>query len=240
MSNLWETFTQHLGFVAVIFVTAAVLILAAYAGERLCGQKKAVSPAKRIAVIGMFSALAMIMQMFEFPLLFLAPEFYKLDFSEVPVLICAFSMGPVAGVVTELLKNILKVVFRGTSTAFVGDFANFVIGCSFVIPSAILYMKKKTKAGAIIGCAVGTITIAIFGSLFNAWYLLPAFSNLYGMPLEVIIEMGHKIMSWVEEFNIYTFAAMCVAPLNLIKGAAVSVIVMLIYKPISRLLKQIA
>lgn len=148
-------------------------------------------------------------------------------------------MGPVAGVASELLKNVLKILFRGTTTAFVGDYANFVIGCSFIIPAAILYFKHKTKKTAIIGCVAGTIIIAIFGSLFNAFYLLPAFSKLYGMPLESILEMGHAIFSGFEEFNILTFVALCVAPLNLLKGALVSVIVMLIYKPISRILHQV-
>lgn len=73
-------------------------------------------------------------------------------------------MGPVAGVASELLKNVLKVLFRGTTTAFVGDYANFVIGCSFIIPAAILYFKHKTKKTAIIGCVAGTIIIAIFGA----------------------------------------------------------------------------
>ena len=114
-------------------------------------------------------------------------------------------MGPVAGVASELLKNVLKVLFRGTTTAFVGDYANFVIGCSFIIPAAILYFKHKTKKTAIIGCVAGTIIIAIFGSLFNAFYLLPAFSKLYGMPLESILEMGHAIFSGFEEFNILKF-----------------------------------
>ena len=148
-------------------------------------------------------------------------------------------MGPVAGVASELLKNLLKVLLRGTTTALVGDYANFVIGCSFIIPAAILYFKHKTKKREIIGCVAGTIIIAIFGSFFNAFYLLSSFSKLYGMPLESILVMGHAIFSGFEEFNILTFVALCVAPLNLLKGALVSVIVMLIYKPISRILHQV-
>ena len=101
------------------------------------------------------------------------------------------------------------------------------------------FISSTSKKTAIIGCVAGTIIIAIFGSLFNAFYLLPAFSKLYGMPLESILEMGHAIFSGFEEFNILTFVALCVAPLNLLKGALVSVIVMLIYKPISRILHQV-
>lgn len=236
MENLWKTVTENVGFIVVIAITAAVLFAVAKLGEMWAGVTSSQQMrTKKIVTIGMMSALAFILQIFDFPVPF-APPFYKLDFSEVPVLICAFAMGPVAGVASELLKNVLKILFRGTTTAFVGDYANFVIGCSFIIPAAILYFKHKTKKTAIIGCVAGTIIIAIFGSLFNAFYLLPAFSKLYGMPLESILEMGHAIFSGFEEFNILTFVALCVAPLNLLKGALVSVIVMLIYKPISRIL----
>ena len=231
--------TENVGFIVVIAITAAVLFAVAKLGEMWAGVTSSQQMrTKKIVTIGMMSALAFILQIFDFPVPF-APPFYKLDFSEVPVLICSFAMGPVAGVASELLKNVLKVLFRGTTTAFVGDYANFVIGCSFIIPAAILYFKHKTKKTAIIGCVAGTIIIAIFGSLFNAFYLLPAFSKLYGMPLESILEMGHAIFSGFEEFNILTFVALCVAPLNLLKGALVSVIVMLIYKPISRILHQV-
>ena len=237
--NLWKTVTENVGFIVVIAITAAVLFAVAKLGEMWAGVTSSQQMrTKKIVTIGMMSALAFILQIFDFPVPF-APPFYKLDFSEVPVLICSFAMGPVAGVASELLKNVLKVLFRGTTTAFVGDYANFVIGCSFIIPAAILYFKHKTKKTAIIGCVAGTIIIAIFGSLFNAFYLLPAFSKLYGMPLESILEMGHAIFSGFEEFNILTFVALCVAPLNLLKGALVSVIVMLIYKPISRILHQV-
>lgn len=238
MENLWKTVTENVGFLVVIAITAALVLLVAKLGEKWAGASSSQSMrTRKLVTVGMMSALAFILQIFEFPVPF-APPFYKLDFSEVPVLICAFAMGPVAGVTTELLKNVLKVLFRGTGTAFVGDYANFIIGCSFIVPAAIIYFKHKTKKNAIIGCAVGTVIIAIFGSLFNAFYLLPAFSKLYGMPLDQILEMGHAIFSGFKEFNLLTFVAVCVAPLNLLKGAAVSVIVMLIYKPISRILHQ--
>lgn len=238
MENLWKTVTENVGFLVVIAISAAVILLVAKLGEKWAGTSTSQNMrTRKLVTVGMMSALAFILQIFEFPVPF-APPFYKLDFSEVPVLISAFAMGPVAGVTTELLKNVLKVLFRGTSTAFVGDYANFIIGCSFIVPAAIIYFKHKTKKNAVIGCIAGTVIIAIFGSLFNAFYLLPAFSTLYGMPLDQILEMGHAIFSSFKEFNLLTFVAVCVAPLNLLKGAAVSIIVMLIYKPISRILHQ--
>lgn len=238
MENLWKTVTENVGFLIVIAITAVVILLIAKLGEKWAGVSSSESMrTRKLVTVGMMSALAFILQLFDFPVPF-APPFYKLDFSEIPVLICSFAVGPVAGVATELLKNVLRVLFRGTTTAFVGDYANFMIGCSFVVPASIVYFKHKTKKTAVIGCVIGTIVITIFGSLFNAFYLLPAFSKLYGMPLDQILEMGHAIFSGFKEFNLLTFVAVCVAPLNLLKGAAVSVIVMLIYKPISRIIHQ--
>ena len=236
--SLWEIFTSNLSFVGVICLTAAVLVAVAWLGQKATGGRE-ISAAKRTAVIGLFSAMAFVIQIFDFPLLFLAPGFYKMDFSEIPVLVSGFALGPVAGVITELLKNLLKVLIRGTSTAFVGDYANFCVGCAMVIPASIIYRRWKTKKGALAGCIAGTLVMAAFGSLFNAVYLLPAFAKLYDMPLEDILEMGHKIFPGFKNFSIMTFVCVCVAPLNLIKGTAVSLIVLLIYKPISRLLYQI-
>ena len=96
-------------------------------------------------------------------------------------------MGPVAGVATELCKVLLKLVLKGTTTAFVGDFANFVVGCSLVLPASILYYIKKNRKIAIAGLAVGTVVMTIFGSGFNALYLLPKFSELFGMPMDCLL-----------------------------------------------------
>ena len=110
-----------------------------------------------LVLIAMLSALAFILMFFEFPLLFMAPEFYKLDFSELPVLIGTFSMGPVAGVLIEALKILLHLMFKGTSTVYVGEIANFLVGCAFLLPAGLLYRKKHTKSGALIGMAAGTL-----------------------------------------------------------------------------------
>lgn len=185
----------------------------------------------------MFSAISVILMYFEFPLPFLAPGFYKLDFSEIPVLICGFVFGPAAGVLVELLKIILHILLKGTSTAFVGDFANFAVGCSFVIPAAIIYYWKKTKKTAVIACIVGIITITIFGTTFNALYLLPQFSKLFGLPLDQIIAQGSSIFHGVTDLT--SFVMFCVAPLNFLKGFLVSAAVLVIYKPISRMLHQV-
>ena len=98
---------------------------------------------RTLVEIAMLGAVAAILMYLEFPLPFIAPPFYEIDLSEIPVLIGAFSLGPVAGACIELIKVLLKLLLKGTSTAFVGDIANFFIGCSFIIPAALIYKKHK-------------------------------------------------------------------------------------------------
>ena len=222
-----------LGIIVVLFVTAVCLEKAALKKN---GITEAVFSTRKMAMIGLFSAIAMILHLLDFPLPF-APPFYKLDFSELPGLVGTFAFGPAAGVMMEFIKILLKLFVKGTSTAFVGDLANFVIGCSFILPASVIYAFRKNKKTAIVACVTGTLIMTVFGTAFNAVYLLPAFSKLYGMPLESILDMGSDINPLVSEGNIVSFVAACVAPLNLIKGVSVSVITLLIYKPLSPIIK---
>ena len=137
----------------------------------------------------------------------------------------------------EFIKILLKLCVKGTSTAFVGDLANFVIGCSFILPASAIYAFRKNKKTAIFACVTGTLIMTVFGTAFNAVYLLPAFSRLYSLPLDNLLAMGSEVNPWVQEGSIVSFVVACVAPLNLIKGISVSVVTMLIYKPLSPVIK---
>lgn len=223
---------DNLGFVVGCTAIVAALGFGSSYAERYLPEKRVVSPARRVSIIGICAAIATVLHMLDFPVLFLAPEFYKLDFSELPVLLCGFYLGPSATVACEGVKILLKLLLKGTSTAFVGDLANFVVGCSFVLPATFFYHAHKNKHSAIIGLILGTASMAIFGSAFNAIYLLPKFSELYGLPLDTIVAMGTAIWSGVS--NITTFVMLCVAPLNLLKGAMVSVLTLLLYKRVAR------
>ncbi|MBR6526364.1 MAG: ECF transporter S component [Lachnospiraceae bacterium] len=189
---------------------------------------------RNIAIMGMMSALATVLMLFEFPLPFIAPPFYKLDLSEIPVLIGSFMLGPVAGVITELIKIALNLLINGTETAFVGEFANFTIGCALVVPASIIYRHKKSRKTAIIGMIVGSIFMAIAGIFINAYVMLPFFSQTV-MPMENIIAMGTAIHPSID--NVLTFCLLTVAPFNALKGILVSIVTILIYKKISILLK---
>lgn len=223
---------DNLGFVAGCIAIVAALGFGAKFAERFLPDVRKVSTARRVSIIGICSAIAAVLHMLDFPLLFMAPGFYKLDFSEVPVLLCGFYLGPSATVICEGVKILLKLMLKSTSTAFVGDLANFVVGCSFVLPATIWYHAHKSKHSAIIGLILGTLSMSIFGSAFNAIYLLPKFAELYGMPLDTIIAMGAEIRSGIH--NVSSFVMLCVAPLNLVKGAMVSVLTLLLYKRVAR------
>lgn len=232
MRNLMSEIQKNLTFFLVSIAIVVALALLARLAERFMPEKRKVTPARRVTIIGICAAIATVLHVLDFPLLFLAPEFYKLDFSELPVLLCGFFLGPSATVACEGIKILLKLVLKSTSTAFVGDFANFVVGCSMVLPATIIYHTHKSRHSALIGLAVGCICMTVFGSAFNAVYLLPKFAQLYGMPLDTIIAMGTKINGNIH--NVSTFVLICVAPLNLIKSAAVSVLTLLLYKRVAR------
>lgn len=192
------------------------------------------SDIRTIVQIGMLGAVSVILMMFEIPLWF-APSFYKMDLSEVPVLIGSFALGPVAGALIELVKIILHLVFKGTTTAGVGDFANFLIGCAFVVPAGIIYRRKKSRKSALIGMTVGGIFMIAVGCVLNAFVLLPVYGKAFGLPMEALIGMGTAVNPAIT--NLATFAVLAVAPFNLLKAVLVSVITLLLYKYISPILK---
>lgn len=239
MNDLMKAVAENVIFVLEFIGIVVLLFAVAYGAEKLKkkknNDKERILSTRKIAMIGMFSAIAAVLHVLDFPIPF-APEFYKLDFSEIPVLIGTFAFGPVAGVMMEFCKILLKLIFKGTSTAFVGDLANFIIGCSFILPASIIYLNKKSKKTAIIGAVTGTVCMTVFGTAFNAIYLLPKFAQIYGLPLDVIIGMGTAINPAIN--SVTTLVMFAVAPMNILKGVSVSAVTMLVYKKLSPILKE--
>ena len=234
MAKLLESAKENLSFLLVCLLIFLALFAVAKIVEKTCLKTlKEVTKTRRMAYIAIFGVIAAVLMYIEIPLP-LAPNFYEIDFSEVPVLISTFYLGPVAGVTTELLKVILKLFLKGTSTVFVGDFANFVIGCSFVLPASIVYHTRKSKGTAIGGMALGTACMTIFGSAFNAVYLIPKYSQLFEMPLDAIIGMGTAANSAIN--SVTTLVLFAVVPFNLLKGVLVSIITYLLYKRVEKIL----
>ena len=228
-------------FIVISLIMVVMAYFVAFGCEKLIEKKTHVkfssekTKVNKLVIMAMLSAVAVVLMYFDFPLVFLAPGFYKLDFSEVPVLIGSFLLGPCAGVIIEAVKVLLHMCLKGTTTAFVGDFANFILGCAYVVPAAVIYHLHKTKKMAVVSLIAGGVILIISGTLLNAFYLLPKYSQLYGMPVSAFIEMGSKINGSIH--NLFSFVALAVAPFNLIKSVIDGVVTFVLYKYLSRHLK---
>ena len=196
-------------------------------------KKSNVLSVQGIARIGILSAVAFVLMMFEVPLP-IAPSFYKLDFSEVAVLMGGFAMGPAAAAAIEGIKIVLNLIFTGSITMGVGELANFLIGCALSVPAALIYQKNKSKKTAIKGMVIGTLCMTLAGVVLNYLVLLPAYVALAHFPMEAILAAGQEIFPFIT--NKFMFVLACVTPFNLIKGILVSLITLLLYKHISPLL----
>lgn len=198
------------------------------------------SKTKKLIVISLLSAIALVLMKLEIPIGFLVPGFIKLDFSEVPVLIGAFIYGPVAGIVIEAVKIILFAMTPSTGFGLpslgIGELTNFVLGVSLIVPASLIYFKHKTRKTAIIGLVIGTFSMAIIAGLFNIFIALPTYARLYGTTMEAITGWFSEVNPWVT--SPITLIVFSIIPFNLLKGFLVSVLVILIYKRISVILKN--
>ncbi len=238
--TVWDQIKDNAKFLLVAVAIIAAVCVTARVAEVLVSKRTGREfkwTARKIAMTGILSAIGGALMFLEIPLLFLAPEFYKLDFSEVPAMMAGFLLGPVAGVSVEIVKTLIHIAFKGTHTAFVGEFAAFVTGCLYVIPASFFYLIRKTRKGAVGALITGALCFVVLGSVFNALYLIPRFAELFGMDVDTIVKMGQKIHGGIN--SLWGFVALCTAPFNLFKAVAVSVIVFLIYKPLSNLYRSI-
>lgn len=183
--------------------------------------------------IAILTAISAVIMLLEFPLPF-APSFYELDLSETVILMGGFAMGPMAAVMMELLKNILNLLMNGTITAGVGEFANFAMGCALVVPAAVIYKYKKTIKGAILALCVGVLSLVVVGAFVNYFIMIPAYVALVGFPLDAIVGMAKEVNPLVGSLeSMIVFAVM---PFNLVKGIICSVLNLLLYKRLSKIL----
>lgn len=190
-----------------------------------------ISKSRYIVSIALFSALAFVLMVLEFHVP-VVPSFLKFDFSELPELIGTFTLGPVAGVIIALVKNLLHMPLSGTS--YVGELANFLVAISMIIPAGLIYKYKKTRKGALIACLVGSIVMAIVSLPINLYITYPFYYNF--MPEEAIVSMYQAIVPASDTI----LKSLCIfnIPFTFAKGIIASIITFLVYKPISRLIKD--
>ena len=193
------------------------------------------SKTKIMVTVAVLSAVATILFLIKIPLAFIAPPFYELDLSNVVSLIGAFALGPVAGILIELLKNVINLIIDGSITGGIGELSNFLTACAFVVPASFIYKYRKDKKSAILGLFVGVITMTVFGFFSNLHIMIPAYSKALSLPLEQIVGMGTLIHSSID--SVFDLVFLCVVPFNLIKGTIISIVTFLLYKKISKLIK---
>ena len=179
----------------------------------------------RVAVL---AAVASILFLLEIPVV----AFYKLDLSNVPVLLGGFAMGPVPALVILALKSAIGLLH--SSSAGVGELADFIMGAALVVPAAIIYHKNKTRKDAIVGMAVGTLLMVVAGVLINKWVMLPFYMGAFHMDMDGIIKAA-GVAGIDSEWKLLLLIT---GPFNLLKGVVLSVVTGLIYKPLSPILHE--
>lgn len=190
------------------------------------------SKTRKLVAIPLFAAVAFILQYLEFPLP-LIPTFLKLDFSTLPGLIGGLVFGPAAGVLIELIKNLLHMLLKNTDGLLVGELANFIAGASFILVAVAFQRIRGGKGGFAIGLVLGTLLMTVVMSIANYFVLMPAYAALYSMPLDALLANFHIESLW-------SFILYAIAPFNLIKGIAVAIIAYPIFIKVSPRLKYMA
>lgn len=187
-----------------------------------------------VVKIGLLSAVSFALMLLSFPIAVIFPSFLRMDLSDVPALLGAFAMGPVAGVLIELIKNILNILIKGTETGGVGELSNFIVGSAFIIPAAVIYRRLKNKKGALLGMLFGMVSMTVVACLSNYYLIIPLYTRIF--PLEAIIGMAAAANRAIVDMRTYILFA--VIPFNLLKAVLISVTTLLIYKKLSPLLHR--
>lgn len=186
----------------------------------------------KLAVTAMLAAVATILMYLSFPLPFLIPPFVKMDFSELPALLAAFSLGPVSGVAVCLVKNLVNVFFSTTNG--VGELCNFLLGACFVIPAGLIYQRCKSRRGAFLAALAGAVVMAIASVPVNYFISYPFYTVF--MPLDTIIGMYQELVPSVD--GLLACLVIFNAPFTLLKGLLDLLLAFLIYKPLSPILHR--
>ncbi len=190
----------------------------------------------KLTVTAMLSTVAFLLMFIEFPIPALIPAFVKLDISDLPELLAAFSLGPIYGVIVSLLKNVLFSVLHGTSSAYVGEMFNFIMGAVFSFSAGFIYRKHKSRRGALIGALVGAALMSVLSVPLNYFVVYPAYVVFYKLPLEAIVGMYQAIRPSAD--GLLECLLVFNMPFTFFKGMLDVALCFLIYKPLSPLLHK--
>lgn len=198
--------------------------------KRIFGMEQ-IKSTNSLAKISILSVIAYVIMLVEIPVIFF-PGFLKIDLSDLPALIGGLALGPMAGIMIELVKNILHLITK-TYTGGVGELANFLVGIALIIPPSVLYLKNKTKTSALVGITIGIITMTIVGALSSYYITLPFYAKV--MPIEEIIALSSAANAAIVDMK--TLVLYGIVPFNILKGIVVAILTSILYKRISPILK---
>ncbi len=178
----------------------------------------------RMAIL---AAVSSVLFLIEIPI---GMPIYKLDLSNLPVLIGAFAMGTLPGAIILAVKDLIGLLH--SSSGGIGELADFIMGLAMIVPASLIYQRSKTRKGALIGMLVGTVCAIIAGVLMNKWVMFPFYMNAFHINMEQLIGM----VNWNGVDSEWKVLLMVTAPFNLIKCGVISAVTYFVYKPLSPLL----
>ncbi|MCG8502594.1 MAG: ECF transporter S component [Firmicutes bacterium] len=187
-----------------------------------------------IVKVALLAAMAALVKIFEFRVPMM-PVFLELDLSEVPVLLGTFALGPMAGIVVELIKNMVHAL-SSTETSGIGEIANFIVGIAFVIPAGLIYRRRKHKKGAIMALVAGSVSMVLIAAVMNYFVFIPLYQRVLGWPLDAIISLGTQANPAIVDLK--SLVVMAIIPFNILKAVVVSVVTLLVYKKVSPMLHR--
>lgn len=192
--------------------------------------KSSLSNGRTIMMIAVLSTISFVLAFIEFPVP-LSPSFARMDLSDLPALIGAFTYGPLSGLCIELIKNVLQLFT--TSTGGIGELANFIMGASFVVTAGSIYQFHKTRRMALVACLIGSVIMGVAAAVVNYYILLPLFESF--MPLDQLIASFEEFIPFIHSkldiviYNAFLF--------NLLKGIVISILTLILYKRLTPALK---
>lgn len=204
--------------------------------ENKQSRTKSASKTKKLVVAAMLGAISGVLMLLEFympP----APAFISMDFSDLPVILGGFILGPGVGTLIIVIKILLNFLLNGTVTAGVGELANFVLSLSYMLPAVLLYRKVRTRGGAVVSLITGTVIVSIAAVLMNTFVMFPVYAKAFKMPIEAIIGMGTQVIPGIHDM--FTLMLFSILPFNLLKYTIVSVVTFLVYKRLAKFIRNI-
>lgn len=223
----------------VLMGISILIVIALFVISYFYHKKKNLNPVKFMTVTGIFGAISVILYVIipDFGLGF-TPFWLKVHLDEIPMLLAGFMYGPVAAIMVDLIKTLVKLPL--TSTACVGEIGDFFFSIVFVIPAVIFYQRKRDFTSALIGLGISVVLHVVFAMIMNVYFMIPFYSMFYNISLQSLEKACSAIFPFIKGDNwVWLYALTMVAPMNFVKDGIVIIVVLLVYKRLRILINSI-